>query len=146
MTAFRQMLKDPKVLELLATSGTLYSWGKGDPSTPWPAEAYDCSGFAQGALVQLGLLSRKQPDRGAAALANCSERVEDEPRLGDLAFYGKPVSHVMVCLGNGWVIGATGGGSHTHADDAEACVQPRRLRYRKDLLVVGRLRPEFAKD
>lgn len=139
-TAFRQLLKDPRVVELLSTIGTPYFWGKGDPKTPWPAAAYDCSGFAQGALVYLGLLKPTEPDRNAAGLGNISDPVTDAPRLGDLALYGKPVSHVMVVLDKDWVIGATGGGSKTHGDNPEACVQLRRLRYRNDLTVVCRLK------
>jgi len=144
VTAFRQLLKDPRVVELLSMIGTPYWWGRGTPKTSWPAEYYDCSGFAQGALVYLNLLKPTEPDRGAYALANESDRVTDEPKLGDLAFYDKPVSHVMVCLNKDWVIGATGGGSHTLGDDANACVKLVPLRYRKDLLVVGRLKKELA--
>ena len=61
--------------------------------------------------------------------------------LGDLAFYGSPahVSHVMVCLGDGVVIGACNGTSKTNGDDPKAFVQLQRLHYRDDLVSVGRI-------
>jgi hypothetical protein len=141
MGPFAHMLQDERVLALLGTLGIPYWWGHGDPATVFPGPAYDCSGYAQGALVYLDLLSPQEPDRGALVLSSLCSHVEDEPKLGDLAFYDNPVSHVMVCLGGPWVIGATGGGSHTHGDDPSACVKLELLRYRKDLKMVGRLEP-----
>jgi len=135
-----QHLACQQVRELLATVGIPYRWGAGEPSTPWPAPGYDCSGFAQGALVRLGLLHPSHPDRRAVDLANLCDPVDSgQERLGDLAFYGSPVSHVMVVLAPGLVIGARGGGSRTHGGDPRACVGVRVLTYRS-LTVVGRPR------
>lgn len=93
----------------------------------------------------LGLLRSSEPDRDALALANASSPVASkDARLGDLAFYGQPVSHVMVCLGAGWVIGPRGGGSATTGNDPKAFVDLKPLIYRDDFVVVGRLKPEFA--
>lgn len=146
MTRFAQLLKNPVVVELLSTSGVRYNWGATSRKS-WPLEEdeyVDCSEYAQGALIYYGLLDPKHTDMNAMALANNSERVVDEPRLLDLAFYGKPVSHVMLVLSPEWVIGASGGGSTTHGDNPEACVKLQRMRYRKDLTVVGRLKKELA--
>lgn len=140
-TALRSLLYDQRVVELLAMVGVPYAWGAGNPSTPWPSDSYDCSGFAQGALVYLRLLEPHAPDRASADLARCCERVEEQhARLGDLALYGHPVSHVMVHLGGGWVIGARGGGRNTHGDDPRAFVDLRPLGYRSDLAFIGRFR------
>ena len=144
MTAFRQLLKDPRVVELLSTLGTPYDWAVGDPNDTWPPTKCDCSGFTQMALVYLKMLKSTEVDRNAMSLANICDAVTDEPRLGDLAFYARPVSHVMLVLNKDWVIGATGGTSATNSDNPEACVQLRRLRYRKDLTVVGRLKVGLA--
>jgi cell wall-associated NlpC family hydrolase len=139
------LVADPKVRALLATLGTPYHWGRGSPATQWPPGPCDCSGFAQAALVMLGLLRSSEPDRTALALANASSPVASkDARLGDLAFYGNPVSHVMVCLGAGWVIGPRGGGSATTGNDSRAFVDLKPLVYRDDFVVVGRLKPEFS--
>ena len=139
-------LQDERVRVLLEAWGEPYDWAQGDITTPWlnGMRGYDCSGFAQGALVHLGLIppsARFQPnDRGAYQLAMDSERVpEGTERLGDLAFYGTPVSHVMVVIAPGIVLGARGGGSSTHGDDPSAYVDLRPLRYRP-LTAIGRLR------
>lgn len=145
MSVLRPLLVDPRVRELLATIGVPYAWGSGTPATPWPSDRYDCSGFAQGALVYLGLLRRAEPDRSAAALADACDPVElGHQRLGDLAFYGTGgVHHVMVCLGDGWVIGASGGGSETHGDDPRAHVQLHHYLYRRDWVCFGRIKQEY---
>jgi cell wall-associated NlpC family hydrolase len=143
MTVLRQAMKDPRVLELLATVGTPYHWGRGDPRTLWPPEGCDCSGFANCALVHLRMLRATEPDRNAHNLAMISDPVDDG-RLGDLAFYGgQGISHVMLCLGGDWVVGASGGGPKTVGTDPRAYVQLRPLDYRADLVTVGRIKPDF---
>jgi cell wall-associated NlpC family hydrolase len=138
------LVADPKVRALLATLGTPYHWGRGSPATQWPPGPCDCSGFAQAALVMLGLLRSSEPDRRAVDLANASTAIETrDARLGDLAFYGRPVRHVMLCLGSGWVIGARGGGSATTGNDPKAYVDLKQIHY-DDLTVVGRLDPSLA--
>jgi cell wall-associated NlpC family hydrolase len=148
----RLALDDPRVLELLAAWGVPYSWGAGTPrhgTTDWPDGAHgiaggvgwDCSGFAQAALVRLGILSPMSPDRTAAALFNlCAPVIPGGERIGDLAFYGiGRISHVMVVIGPEVVFGACGGGSKTNADDPRAFVRIERLMYRADLVGIKRL-------
>jgi cell wall-associated NlpC family hydrolase len=145
VTPLGALVDDPQVRALLATLGTPYHWNRGTPAMPWPPGPSDCSGYAQAALVMLGLLRPTEPDRRAFDLAMVSSPVQrGEGRLGDLAFYGAPVSHVMVCLGNGWVIGPRGGGSKTFGDNPGAYVDIKPLMYRGDFVVIGRLRPELA--
>jgi cell wall-associated NlpC family hydrolase len=138
-------IADPAVVGLLDAWGTPYSWGGGGPSTPWLqfGAGVDCSGWAQIALVHLGLLARTKPDRNSATLAAACTTIsaEADHKLGDLAFYGSRgvVTHVMVVLGPGVVFGAHGGGSKTHGDDPTAYVGVECLHYRRDLLFVGRL-------
>jgi cell wall-associated NlpC family hydrolase len=137
----RHALEDVRVRELLEAWCEPYDWAQGAPPTAWlnGPHGYDCSGFAQAALVHLGLLSRSAKDRGAHQLAMAAMPVpEGEERLGDLAFYGG-ASHVMVVLAPGIVLGAAGGDSSTHGDKPSAYVDLRPLRYRRDFLCLGRL-------
>lgn len=145
---------DERVLELLEAWGVPYVYGAGTPQhglLSWPdgpktrdgARGWDCSGFAQAALVRLNLLRPEAGDRSAAALHEDCELIPiDVARLGNLAFYGPAgkVEHVMVYLGGDVVLGAAGGTSATRGDDPRAFVQLRPLRYRSDLVSVGRLR------
>lgn len=146
---------DQRVSELLLAWGIPYSWGAGTPKDgggAWPPDplpkglgggrGFDCSGFAQAALVRLGLLSRQAQDRTAAALWDTATPIdESEARLGDLAFYGSNgrISHVAVCLGHGVIMGANGGGSTTNGDNLKAFVQIQPIRYRSDLRGIRRL-------
>lgn len=145
-----ELLKDPQIRELVGLVGTRYWWGKGDPSTLWPPEECDCSGWHQMVLVWLGILSPEEPDRSAHGLAMISDPIGNrEPKLGDGAYYGKKrdgkmrITHVMTCLGGGWVLGARGGGSKTKGDNPKAYVDLRKVDYRSDLVVVGEIKPEY---
>lgn len=147
--------QNERVSDLLQLWGVPYSWGAGRPSDAagaWPPDplptgingghGLDCSGAAQVMLVRLGLLESGAIDRTAASLAHISQPVPPElAQLGDLAFYGSAaaITHVMVCLGGGVVFGARGGGSRTNGDDPKAFVQLEPLRYRADLVSVGRI-------
>lgn len=133
--------------EIMEALGWPYFWGRGSPGTPWgdgPA-GVDCSGFAQMALVRLGLLPRSAPDRGARALADSSDPVElGSQRTGDLAYYP---GHVMVVVGppgaggHSPVMGASGGGSTTFGTDPEARVKLFDSgAYRGDFVTYMRIR------
>lgn len=148
MTTLGQLVYDPLVQDLMTTIGIPYHWGAGKPSTPWPPkpdDGLDCSGCAQVMLVRLGYLKPTEPDRNAFGLANACDPIVAGVSLGDLVFYGIPgaITHVMVCLGNGWCIGATGGGSMTKGDDPTAYVMLKRTLYRKDFRCIGRIKPQF---
>lgn len=146
-------VKDERVQELLQAWGVPYSYGAGKPSDggreDWYTGArgirggvgYDCSGFVQVAQVRLGLLSPAAADAATGGLWEKSDLVKDQPRVGDMAFYGKErPTHVMLCLGGGVVMGATGGYPTTNADMPTAYVSLQRLTYWTQLLCVRRLR------
>lgn len=138
----RLKLEDPRVLRMLEAYGVPYSWG-GD-SHKWPPGPVDCSGFAQAALRELGILHPKQPDRTAQGLREVCDIVpEAQADFGDLVFYGAPdkATHVVLCLGGGVTIGANGGGRATRGDNPRAFVKLEPIRYRGDLICVGR--PQF---
>jgi hypothetical protein len=114
---------------LYESIGWPYFWAKGSPATPWESgpDGVDCSGYAQMALVRLGLLSPGYSDRGARSLADDSDPVVvGSQRPGDLAYYG---GHVMVVLsqpgadGHSAVIGASGGDGTTFGNDENARVK-----------------------
>lgn len=138
-------------------TGSLYSWlgmkynyGYGTPKTT-PEEAWkdgvDCSGFAQFALAEMGLLDRNYPDRTSTTLGDDCDAIEiGQQEPGDLAFYD---GHVMVVAtfpdagldGHSAVIGASGGDSSTKGDNPNACIkQFETALYRDDFLTYGRLK------
>lgn len=146
------------LLLVLSAIGTLYAYGagtlKGAPSygpdgapDPKGRKGWDCSGFVQWALYVLGLLRPDAwHDMTAHDIANACNPVRDrKPRLGDLVFYGRNgrITHVMLCLNETMVIGATGGDSRTHADNPKACVQVLPIRYRYDVVVIAELKPQY---
>ena len=153
-----RLVLTPSVVALLEPLGVPYSWGAGalrDGLAGWPAGVpgvgggvgYDCSGYAQLALLRLGIVRPDAwEDLRAVDLANASNPLAAElAEPGDLVFYASPLNHVMVALGCGMVVGAAGGGSHTNADSASACVQVRPLHYRADLVTVGRLKAQYRR-
>jgi len=140
---------DPQTADLLSALGARYAWGAGtleDAAARWPAGPFDCSGFAQAALLRLGLVRPAAwHDKSAHDLANACDPVDlVDLRLGDLAFYGqRRITHVTVVLGAGVCIGANGGGSNTHGDSPSACVQVRPIVYRTDFVTLGRIKQEY---
>ena len=155
----RLNLDDERVLELVKKCyGVPYVYGAGKPADAMVGDwwlgvqsalpnaprdcprGFDCSGFVQVALVRLGMLSKKAGDRGAAALYGDSLPVpEGGAVLGDLAFYGQPVSHVMLCLGGGLVYGASGAGAGTWGNNPAGFVKLDRVHYRTDFRGIRRL-------
>lgn len=137
---------------LLRYLGRYYSWGGGklaDGLERLRCINLDCSGFAQAALLELGLVRPDAwHDLGSLALANACDPVT-HLQPGDLVFYGRPVSHVMVVFEvpeDGrmtTVIGASGGDATTSGADPTACVQIRSLHYRKDLTCCGRIKARW---
>lgn len=135
-------------VEAQAEKGTPYCWpddsngylGKGlqRPESP---EALDCSG-----TVTCGLFNATKgrldwrATHNAARLYDSLEPTQT-PKPGDLAFYGRGthVTHVMTVVGDGRVVGACGGNSHTLsvelARKAGARVKYRvSVAYRPDLV------------
>lgn len=133
------------VSELQTLIGTPYIWGGKNPQK---AGGLDCSGAVTYVLAKLDLVPPGYI-RNADQLFREAERIL-LPQAGDLAFYGTSadVSHVMVVVGDGRVLGATGGGRSTTSTEiakkqgAEIKYEP--LSYRKDLVGYGRPRAYAA--
>ena len=116
--------------------GCPYVWGGGNP---W--SGLDCSGFVVWIYQVFGLLP--SGDWTAQGLSDYFvERAHDSPaeaQPGDLVFYGRPgrgVTHVMIALGGGLCVGASGGGRKTttieEARHVGAQVKVKGVRYRED--------------
>ncbi len=136
-------LRDALIDKMHALLGTPYIWGGKSP-TP----GLDCSGAVSYALMSTGAVP---PSFGASHNADDLYRMAKpvapaDVKAGDLAFYGTPghVSHVMMALGDGRTIGASGGGPTTTsvaiAEQQGAAVKVQPASYRtKDLVGFGRL-------
>jgi len=141
-------LSDWRLRALLSKLGTPYFWARGDLSTGWDEaeEGLDCSGWAQVALREIGIVrSDAWSDLTSWQLAeHCDDVEPGDAILGDLFFYGtQRISHVTVALGGGMCIGANGGGSRTKGDDPAACIQVRPWCYRRDFISAGRIQKEW---
>lgn len=120
--------------------GTPYIWGGKTPE-----KGLDCSGAVNYVLESLGLVpSSFGSNTNANGLYHMAQPVA-QPQPGDLAFFGSPsnVTHVMMVMDGGKLIGATGGGSATTsvaiANQQDAKVKVVSGDYRKDLVSYGKL-------
>ena len=119
--------------------GVTYVYGSKDPGY-----GLDCSGAVLVAYEHAGLA--KSGARYKYGSADLHKKLDStsSPSPGDLVFYGRggDVSHVMLYVGDGQVVGATGGGPKTKTpDDARAIgayVKVRPVDYRKDIVGYGR--------
>jgi gamma-D-glutamyl-L-lysine dipeptidyl-peptidase len=87
----------PLTRRVLGLLGAPYHWGGRTPA------GFDCSGFTQQVLAEQGI----RLPRDAAHQARACRRLAagEEPRIGDLIFFGargRPVAHVGLGLGGGY--------------------------------------------
>lgn len=147
VTLGETMDRYPVITSLLRCIGIPYWYGRGAPMTPWfeMRRGVDCSGFVAMSWVHAGLYRTTEPDRRATAstpdrLSLADICVETKtPKFGDVAIYP---GHVMLCLDDRLVIGASGGTRTTLGDDPHACVDMHRFDYRHDFICFGTLGPE----
>ncbi|RKH03380.1 peptidoglycan endopeptidase [Corallococcus sp. CA053C] len=133
---------------VLAQMHSPYRWGaKGTPVSKDGPRPFDCSGLVTWAFHQVGgkdWRATHNTDRLWAECAPVASAADLQP--GDLVLYGKAgdPDHVMVHVGAGVVVGASGGGSKTltleDAKRADAKVKSfTRVAYRPDVLGFRRL-------
>ena len=118
-TGGEAQIRDQVIAKARSHMGARYSWAAEGPSM------FDCSGFAWYVLhTDTHLTSAGRTT--AAGLSHAPYTTSTgSPEKGDLVFYSSGgISHVTIALGQGsQVIGASGGGSHTHGQDPNARVK-----------------------
>ncbi|WP_368671424.1 C40 family peptidase [Corallococcus exiguus] len=133
---------------VLAQMHAPYRWGaKGTPVSKDGPRLFDCSGLVTWAFNQVGGKDWRATHNTDRLWAECAPVASAADLLpGDLVLYGKAgdPDHVMVHVGAGVVVGASGGGSKTltleDAARADAKVKAfTRVAYRPDLLGFRRL-------
>jgi cell wall-associated NlpC family hydrolase len=77
--------------------GVPYVWGGNTPS------GFDCSGFTRYVYAKFGVAL---PRVSRAQFAYTRRISQSSARPGDLVFYGSPVHHVAIYVGNGYMIDA----------------------------------------
>lgn len=118
--------------------GTPYIWASKNPSN-----GLDCSGAYVVALEHAGLARPGARYKYGSADLHKALQPTSNPKMGDAVFYGKngKVSHIMMIVGDGRVLGATGGGRNTKTIDdahaANAAVKYKPLNYRPDFISYG---------
>ncbi|MCU1351477.1 MAG: hypothetical protein JWM05_686 [Acidimicrobiales bacterium] len=88
--------------------GVRYTWGGASPQT-----GFDCSGLTMWAWAHGG---KSLPHSSAAQYSMSRKIPVSELQPGDLIFYGSPVHHVALYIGNGQIIHAPHRGSYVQID------------------------------
>lgn len=88
--------------------GTPYVWAGASPE-----QGFDCSGFTMWAWSHGG---RSLPHSAAAQMSMTRRISIDQLQPGDLVFYGSPVHHVALYVGNGTIVHAPGRGRFVRYD------------------------------
>lgn len=111
--------------------GTPYVWGG---STP--AHGLDCSGL----LYWIQRTAGSDVGRyNAATYANMGEKIPvGQQKAGDFLFFGNPVTHCAIYIGNGYMIESRGGRKNT-ADNPGIGVIKSLVTRRSDLSCVRRV-------
>ncbi len=104
----------------LTQLGKPYIWGASGPG------GYDCSGLMLYAWRSAG---RSLPHSSRAQFAATTRVSVNQIRVGDLVFYGSPIHHVGMYIGNGQMVEASRRGTP---------VRTRSI-FRRDLVGVGRV-------
>lgn len=126
--------------------GTPYIWGGSSPRV-----GFDCSGFVVWIYQVFGLLpSGDWTAQGVYEhFKPAPNTLMPAPGPGDIVFYGKnrrEITHVMLSVGGGLVVGASGGGSDcvsvevAHRRGAMVKVKPQD--YRSDWVCTLTVLPE----
>lgn len=103
----------------LSQTGKPYRWGAAGP------DSYDCSGLTMWAWAHGGV---SLPHNSGAQYAGTARVARDEWQPGDLLFFGSPIHHVGMYIGNGQMVEAPYTGSQVRVNSA----------YRPDYVGAGR--------
>lgn len=86
----------------LSQVGKPYQWGAAGPN------AYDCSGLTSWAWAQAG---SSLPHSSRAQYGSTTRVSRDDLQPGDLLFFGNPIHHVGMYIGNGQMVEASRSGT-----------------------------------
>lgn len=112
-----------------ALLGVKYVWGGSTPT-----QGLDCSGF----LFQIQLGS-KVGRLTAAGYSKLGEKIPiGQQKAGDFLFFGKPVTHCAIYIGNGYMIESRGGRKNTARNPGTGVVKSLVSR-RSDLSCIRRV-------
>ena len=114
----------------LGQLGLPYVWGGNGPEAG--AAGFDCSGLTKASYDDAGIALPRTADSQFRAIPQVP--ITEEPKLGDLVFYGNPatnIHHVGLYLGNGLMINAPTEGQaiqihtyHSKGDDYAGAGRP----------------------
>lgn len=111
--------------------GVPYVWGGNTP-----AQGLDCSGLLYYIQKKAG---SEVADMTASGYSELGKKIEiGQKKPGDFLFFGRPVTHCAVYIGNGYMIESRGGRKNT-ADNPGMGVVKSRVSRRSDLSCIRRV-------
>lgn len=115
--------------------GTPYVWGGNTPS-----QGLDCSGLLYYIQKKAG---SKVRDMTASGYSMIGEKIETgQKKPGDFLFFGRPVTHCAIYVGNGYMIESRGGRKNTASNPGIGVVKSLVSR-RSDLSCIRRVWNEY---
>ena len=115
--------------------GTPYVWGGNTPE-----QGLDCSGLLYYIQKKAGSDVRDMTASGYSMIGKKIETGQEKP--GDFLFFGRPVTHCAIYVGNGYMIESRGGRKNT-ADNPGMGVVKNRVSRRSDLSCIRRVWNEY---
>lgn len=115
--------------------GTPYVWGGNTP-----AQGLDCSGLLYYIQKKAG---SEVEDRTASGYSTIGKKIDiGQKKPGDFLFFGRPVTHCAIYVGNGYMIESRGGRKNT-ADNPGMGVVKSLVSRRSDLSCIRRVWTEY---
>lgn len=115
--------------------GTPYVWGGNTP-----AQGLDCSGLLYYIQKKAG---SEVEDMTASGYSTIGKKIDiGQKKPGDFLFFGRPVSHCAIYVGNGYMIESQGGRKNTASNPGIGVVKSLVSR-RSDLSCIRRVWTEY---
>jgi len=115
--------------------GTPYVWGGNTP-----AQGLDCSGLLYYIQKKAG---SEVEDMTASGYSTIGKKIDiGQKKPGDFLFFGRPVTHCAIYVGNGYMIESRGGRKNT-ADNPGMGVVKNPVSRRSDLSCIRRVWTEY---
>lgn len=115
--------------------GTPYVWGGNTP-----AQGLDCSGLLYYIQKKAG---SEVEDMTASGYSTIGKKIDiGQKKPGDFLFFGRPVSHCAIYVGNGYMIESRGGRKNTASNPGIGVVKSLVSR-RSDLSCIRRVWTEY---